>query len=58
MITPNNNAIIWRNLAKKLRLRQVIVCFDTFMSHLNQKNRYQRMIAILEFGPFSMLLRG
>ena len=25
MITPNNNAIIWRNLAKKLRLRQVIV---------------------------------
>ena len=50
MITPNNNAIIWRNLTKKLRLRQVIVCFDTFMSHLKQKNRYQWMIAILEFG--------
>ena len=28
MITPNNNAIIWRNLAKKLRLRRGIVRFD------------------------------
>ena len=104
MITPNNNAIIWRNLAKKLRLRQVIVgrqvtgtwfkgtsgykkpppreemaasflrgcsCVQaSFCAHLfttlifqielvvrrdgqnktKQKNRYQWMIAILEFG--------